>query len=633
MCGLAGIVGIHRADFKKKLSAMLDTIGHRGPDGRGFHCADGVNLGHVRLSILDVRASANQPIYNEDRSLCVIHNGEIYNYIELRQQLLRRGHRFRTESDSEVIVHAYEEYGHDCVNEFNGMWAFAIWDEHKGELFLSRDRLGIKQLYYASVDGAFVFASEIKALIQSFPCLKEVNRRQIRDFLVAGLTDHGQSTFFRDISQLLPSQNLVLTRSGEISKSRYWSINTDQPFVGTIEQAASELRELFCDAVRLQMRSDVPVCATLSGGLDSTTVVAFASKLASGGLLTFSGLYPDDSRYDESVYVQAMADRFDLAVVPISPKPDHILDDLAKCMWHLDEPVTSQSIYTWWHINRRIGSDFKVVLTGHGGDEVQAGYFHHYRFFHMHLLEQHVGGGGRSVPDDLRREWALAKRLNGTDYLPQVLASSTSPSVRRLGERWQRMLKHKSTVPNNPGLRRAFDKDFMSESEDSCLTTEEHVPGLDVLRKFMWRELRSAYLPSILRIEDRISMAHSLEARVPLLDHRIVEFAYSLPSAYLIREGRTKYVVRQAMRGILPESVRLRADKMGFPTPVATWLRGEFGKEVEALITSSQARSRWLFNQNEVKRQMQFHRSGKGDLSKRIFMWLMCELWLRNVQG
>ncbi len=630
MCGIVGILNTRTIDLKQQLPRMVDILAHRGPDGRGFHYAPGVGLGHARLSIIDVSAGANQPLYNEDRTVCVIHNGEIYNYKELRGELINRGHRFRTDSDSEIIVHAYEEYGADCVCHFNGMWSFAIWDEPRRELLLSRDRLGIKQLYYAFPDGGFAFASEIKALRLAFPELNQIEPRQLYQFLMLSLSDHNEHTFFRDVRQLLPGENLRLDSRGQATRWRYWSIADVPPFEGSVEEAGERLHNLLHDAVHLQLRSDVPIGASLSGGLDSTTVVALASTQIPETLTTFSGLYPNDERYDESRYVHDMVRTFDLSVHEITPGTDRILEDLTRCMWHLEEPVTSQSIYTWWHISQQVGQRVTVLLTGHGGDEVHAGYFHHYRLFHTHLFERDFREDLHRVPDPLRQEWIAARQLNGTNYLPQILATADSPWAARLGRRWQAMLARKSPTTPAPGLRAVLNADFMAEAAGPAATSEEKIEGLDPLRRFMWRELRSAYLPSILRIEDRLAMAHSVESRVPLLDHRIVEFAYSLPPEYMIREGRTKSTLRTAMRGILPESVRMRADKMGFPTPVATWLRGDLGAEVASLLASPDARTGPLLNHDEVQRQIAMHRAGQVDLSKRIFMWLMCELWLRN---
>ncbi len=564
MCGIAGIVMKHNSEGSVGvLRLMLDSMVHRGPDAEGLFTEGRVMLGHRRLSIIDTSSAANQPMSYKD--YVIVFNGEIYNYIEIKQELQKRGHHFTTQSDTEVLLHSYEEWGEDCLEHFWGMWAFAILDKKKKKLFLSRDRFGIKPLYYLDGSEQFVFASEIKALT-AIGRRSKVNWDVLLPYLVLGLEDYSAETFFRSIKQLLPAQKRILDlTTGEWRIEMYYNFPSQEGIsIGILGYGA-----LLQDSVRLHLRSDVPVGTCLSGGLDSSTVAALASKVKESFAgsskflaLTAQSEWPGN---DESRYASQVTKFCDLDWRLIKPTYEDFNRDIERCLYIQDEPVGNPSVFMQYAVMQAAqAAGLKVMLDGQGGDETLLGYERYYPYYLLERLSR-----GQYL--DCIKEYFLAIRHSRlTHFL--FLAYSIyflSSSVRRQVVRGRfRFLKAES-------LQHALN--VLME----WLRTSKRLKDLQL------SEIRAFQLPHLLRYEDRNSMAHSIEARVPFLDHRCIEGALSLQPEEKIKNGYTKYALRNLASTILPASIAWRRDKVGFEAPEQLWFEKHYWKMQGEVIQSN----------------------------------------------
>jgi asparagine synthase (glutamine-hydrolysing) len=617
MCGICGVVALGRPPETVTVDSMSARLAHRGPDGVGRYFAPGVALGHRRLAIIDLTEAGRQPFASDDGGLQLLHNGEIYNYRELRTELEAHGHRFRTATDTEVILRAYEEWGSDCVRRFNGMWAFALWDERGQRLFCSRDRFGVKPLYYRVGDGRFVFASELKAFRADPAARLEPNLRAVRDFLAQGYVDHVPGeTFFRGTQTLPAAHSLVFDRNG-LRLTRYWRLEPRDP----PSHPAEAVRELFVDSVRLRLRSDVPLGTALSGGIDSSAIACAVDHLlrteaenarpVGDRQQTFT-VWFDDPGHDERSYAEAVAERIHAQPHWISFSDRDVADELPAIVAAQDEPFGSTSIVAQWHVMRAAKeAGLKVMLDGQGGDEVLAGYPVTFGYRFADLL---VAARLR----DLRDELAAFRRLHGrgagatatalaTPFLPQAV-------------RWRlRSLRGRADRLVHPSLRGLPPT---AEANGS--------PFPDRLRSVYHLILTERGLPELLRYEDRNSMAHSLEARVPFLDYRLVELLYSLDSRELVDHGVTKVVLRHALHDLLPPVVSERVDKLGFITPGARFLRGAVGAlAADAFASRAFAERGWV---DAAVARRRLERFRQGDASNEAPLWraLNLELWART---
>lgn len=610
MCGIFGVLG---SVDKELLSAMSKALWHRGPDDTGFFFGNKVALGNTRLSIIDIKGG-HQPIHNENSTIWITFNGEIYNFQELRLELEIAGHKFYTHSDTEVIIHAYEEWGQDCVEKFNGMWAFAIWDSNKKQLFLSRDRLGIKPLYYFSQGSHFVFASEIKAILLDKLISRAPNDKMIYEYLTYGFHDHTEQTFFSEVKRLLPACNLM-TDGNEAVIKKYWNI----PFTNKeIEISnkndniyARRFLELFKDSVRAQLISEVPLGTSLSGGLDSSSIVCMTNQLlwvnsgarehaaavAEDRQKTFTagfGDKTDEREYAEAVNLQSGAEKN--LVFPTSKR---LWNDINRLVYFQEEPFLGTSVYAHWEVMKLASQKVKVVLDGQGGDELLAGYLVYHLVFIKDLLKQ------RKIISFIKES------VSSLDII--------APSLRYyFFWSYPKRLKEIKAL-----LNKEFVSEFAEAKQESALTKYEDLPAL------MYRDVTDTSLPALLRYEDKNSMAFSIESRVPFLDHRLVEYVSSLPITQKLKNGWTKRVLRNAMKGIVPEKIRKRRKKSAFATPQETWLK-ELGKEIKEVFASSQFRDRKYFNQKEVLKKFDEFCSG-GSKRHHDIIWRMLnlELWLR----
>lgn len=615
MCGIAGILRFDGQPAEsREADLMARLLAHRGPDGQGIHLDGPLAFAHRRLSIIDLSSRASQPMSNEDGTVWLIHNGEIYNFLELRPELEAKGHVFRSCSDSEIILHAYEEEGEACVQRFNGMWAFALWDSRRRRLLLSRDRLGEKPLYYTVDSRGLLFASEAKALLGLRPELAEPSLPEIAQFFAAGLTDTGEATFFRRIRQLLPGHQLVASVDGRHEVKRYWAAPDPadvQPM--SMDSAAIRIRELLEDSVRLRLRSDVPVGTCLSGGLDSSSLVAVESaQLGSQPIHTFSSVF-QEREFSEGHYVDAINAAF--TTVPHRVTPTAAFSQwLPRIVWHQEVPIAGPGIYPQWCVMGLASGKVKVLLDGQGADEMLGGYFYFYADHFADLLR---------ASSRIAGVWELATALARV-----CRRSSLGQTARFVKEGWRRIQGH----PIHSGFKGGWFTSYLTPDvarEAAEILGPAAQPGAGYTATALHREVVQTSLPILLHYEDRSSMAHGIETRVPFLDHRLVEFCMRLPGTLRIHAGVTKAPLRSALNGSLPPAVAGRIDKLGYPEPLSNWLRREAHGEVGEILLSQRARERGILSPEAVERDLREHRI-EGNRAIPLYRALTLELWFRN---
>jgi asparagine synthase (glutamine-hydrolysing) len=594
---------------------MSALLAHRGPDGDGLFGTDGVALGFRRLAIIDTSHAGDQPFASEDGRLQLVHNGEIYNYRELRTELEAKGHRFRSATDTEVILAGYREWGEACVERFNGMWAFAIWDDDRKRLFASRDRFGIKPFYYRVDGDRFVFASEPKAFLADENIRLAANERIVLDYLEQSYLDHTDETFFAGIHKLPPAHTLVFDGDG-MRIRRYWSLEPGDAPTG---DAAELVRELFFDALRLHLRSDVPAGTALSGGIDSSAIAAgiahllrteVESTVAIGPRQQTFTAYFDDAGFDERPYARAVVESTNAEPHWISFDANELVDDLPSIVRAQDEPFGSTSMAAQWYVMRQARrSGMTVMLDGQGGDEVFAGYR---AFVGFRLADLLASGRIGELTSELRAFGDVHSRS-------ALLVSLARPFAPDALTRRVRARSRGSAALVHPSLQH-----FAPPALGGSSSFRER------MRRHQQLILTQRGLPELLRYEDRNSMAHSLESRVPFLDYRLVELAFSLPGGELIRGGRTKDVVRRALGDMLPPSVRDRRDKLGFVTPEARWLRGPLGDLAADVFASSSFSERGWVDPAAARARLASHRAGQIDAGFELWRALNLELWARE---
>ncbi len=613
MCGIAGIVSFEGRPVRlAELRRMCAFLAHRGPDDEGFYVAPSAGLAMRRLSIIDL-ATGRQPVSNEDGTVWCVFNGEIYNFQELRRDLEGRGHSFSTGTDTEVIVHLYEERGARCVEALRGMFAFAVWDEREQSLLLARDRVGIKPLYYGQVGGRLAFASELKALLALPEVERDLNWTAL-GHLLAFLTTPQADSIVQGVRKLEPGTVLIASRRG-VRISRYWDLEW-APDHGRSEADFIEgLRERLEESVRLHMVSDVPLGAFLSGGVDSSAVVATMARLSPRPVKTFSIGFEEDD-YNELAYAGEVARAFGTEHHELVLRPDvlSVLDDLA---WHLDEPFGDASVIPTYMVSKLAAEHVTVVLSGDGGDELFAGYDR----YRVEARERRR----ERVPAALRRALgALAHHapegMKGRNFLRHLALDGPVRYLDALAF-FRREEQREMLQPDVFALVSAGDPwrelaAYTADLDGHWLSTLQH---LDI----------KAYLPlDILTKVDRTSMAHSIEARVPLLDHELMEFAATIPPALKLRHGTSKYILKQALRGWLPTSV-LERPKQGFSIPLGRWFRGGLREFARDLLLSGRARQRGLFRPAYVDKLLRRHAAGR-DLDFQVWTLISFELWARR---
>jgi asparagine synthase (glutamine-hydrolysing) len=613
MCGICGIHGPHDEAL---LARMTDVIAHRGPDDAGIYRDGVVGLGIRRLSIIDL-SGGHQPIANEDGTLWIVYNGEIYNFREIRESLEAKGHRFTTKSDTEVILHAFEEYGEACVHLFRGMFAFALWDAREGILRLCRDRLGIKPLYYAQAGGAFLFGSEIKSILEHPAVVREVDPEALDLYLTFQYVP-GPRTLFRGIRKLPPG-HWLRWRAGSLSLSRYWDLVIEDAEPGVIEaEAVAEFRDLLEQAVRLRLLSDVPLGALLSGGIDSSTVVALMSR-ASGVVKTFTVGFDVPGEPGEIAEARAVAAALRTDHHEVIVGPSHV-QDLPRLIWHMDEPIADPAALPTYFVCRLARELVTVVLTGEGGDELLGGY-PRYAWFRM---AQRLGRWLPPLSLDgpvLGFLGAMAGSRGGR--LRQILADLPPPE------------RHIAWIANftDADKTRLYAADFRAQVVPGAAARlvepflADGAPG-DMIQRLMAVDVHTWLVDDILTKVDKMSMATSVEARVPLLDHRLVEFVATLPIALKVRNLGTKRLLRQAVTDLIPQRTVARR-KRAFQVPVAAWLRQGLREFAADILLSRACRERGYFQPGVVGTLLEDHLDGRADHSQKLWNLLCLELWHR----
>ena len=624
MCGISGVAGClatNRAHLERMNAAML----HRGPDGEGSYWSDeaGIGLAMRRLAIIDV-AGGDQPIYNEDGSICLVFNGEIYNFIELRQMLEAAGHRFATHSDSETIVHAYEEYGPACVERLWGMFAFAVWDSRQQQLLLARDRLGKKPLaYYADARGGLAFASELHALLRHPGVPRAIDPRAIDDYLTY-LYVPAPSTAYQHVKKLPPAHRLIW-RHGRITVEPYWQVRFSAKLAISEDEALEQFAALFRDAVRRRLIADVPLGAFLSGGMDSSSVVAEMAELSAGPVKTFSIGFGERD-FDELFFARKVAERFGTEHHELIVEP-RALEILPTLVEHYGEPYADSSAIPSYYVSRMTRQHVTVALNGEGGDELLAGYERHWaariaarydtvpRFVRHGLIRPLIP----LLPEPRQRRALLrrAKRFMAAAHLPVL-------------ERYLHWVGAYTPAQKQslytPEFAGQLDGYAAGHWLQEALAPEPQLDPVDAVQ----RADTLLYLPGDLEVKiDIASMANSLEARSPLLDHRLVELCAALPSSYKLRGRTSKWLLRRLMRDRLPPAI-LSRPKMGFGVPVGEWLRGELRPLLYDTLLSPRALGRGYFRPEAVRALVDEHLSRRADRTAHLWALLMLELWFRQ---
>jgi asparagine synthase (glutamine-hydrolysing) len=629
MCGINGIAfskdSGRRADAPL-IERMRDVLTHRGPDDSGLFVEGPVGLGHRRLSIVDV-AAGHQPMTNEDGSLRIVYNGEIYNHADYRDELEARGHRYRTHCDTETILHLYEEDGARCVEKLRGMFAFAIWDSRRQELFIARDRLGVKPLYYVLTDdGSLYFASEIKALLAAGAVRPGLNYAALPDYLANRATS-GEETLFLGVRRLLPGHTL-LWRDGRVQIEKYWDISYAEQDDGRAradDDYVEEWYETFRTAVRLRLMADVPLGMFLSGGIDSSAIAAVMSGMVSEPIKTFSVAFAEREA-NELAYARTVAEKFRTDHHEILVSPEEFFGALPHLVYHEDEPIAHSASVPLNFVSRLAREHVKVVLTGEGSDETLAGYSRYHKTVYNLRLGQLYE---RAAPAALRRAVARA----AARLAPASVARKLSRTFVNLPADVEHLFLDNFGVFRLEMQGRLLTPETRERAGalDPYAAVRDYLRGTDassLLDQLLYVDTKG-YLHELLMKQDQMSMEASIESRVPFLDHKLVELSARMPARMKLRGLTTKYVLRRAMRGLLPEPIITRK-KMGFPVPMGAWLRGPFRHVVDEYVLGERAAARGIFDREFVRAMVARHQSGAEDHSERLWALVNFELWQRQ---
>jgi asparagine synthase (glutamine-hydrolysing) len=630
MCGICGIVTANQSQWPDRalIERMRDTIVHRGPDGAGTHTGPGVGLGHRRLSIVDV-AHGQQPMYSEDQRYVIVYNGEVFNHPVLKPELESAGVRYRTRSDTETVLHLFERLGERAVERLRGMFAIAIWDTRERRLFLARDRFGVKPLYYAhQSDGTLIFGSEIKALLPALRTRPALNLGALPDFL-ANHAPSGDDTLFQGVKRLPPGHTLVW-QDGKITLRRYWDLAYGEATQGpkadsTAEHAlVDEYRERFTEAVRLRLMSDVPLGVFLSGGIDSAAITATMAGLVKDPIQTFSVAFAEREA-NELMYARMMAERCKTQHREVVVSPEQFFAELPRLVWHEDEPIAHPSSVALYFVSQLASQHVKVVLTGEGSDETLAGY-NRYR---VTAYNARFGAIYNRLLPALARD-GIAKGLGAL------------PVTSRWGQKLGRTF-----LARGAGLDELYFDNFAvfgraAQQRLLAPTMRDQLKGIDpyaayhealgrvagkpLVSQLLYTDVKT-YLQELLMKQDQMSMAASIESRVPFLDHPLTEWVAQLPANMRLRGTTTKWILRAAMKDRLPEAILARK-KMGFPVPVGAWLRGKWRPLLDKYVTGQRLRERNLFEPRYLETLVNEHQSGVNH-SERLWALLTFEIWAR----
>ena len=614
MCGIAGLLSLSKKPvFEEEVVAMCDAMVHRGPDDAGYYADDQAAMGMRRLSIIDL-STGHQPVHNEDKTIWVVFNGEIYNFKPLRAALERQGHKFYTGTDTEVIVHLYEQYGERCVDKMRGMFAFAIWDSRRKTMLLARDRIGVKPLFYTVAGGRLAFGSELKVLLQLPEVERRLNWESVNHLFTTMCTPSAES-IVDGVHKLKPGHILTASAKDGIQVREYWDVVFDPDYGKTEQYFVERLRDLLEESVRLRMISDVPLGAFLSGGIDSSAVVATMSRLGTGRVKTFSIGFAEQE-YNELAYARQVAQKFDTDhhELVLEPNVLGIIEDLA---WYLDEPFGDSSAIPTYMVSKMAAEHVTVVLSGDGGDELFAGY-------DRYLVERKERKMAK-IPEPLRQAAGLIGRsmregMKGRNFLRHMALNGAD----RYFDACVLFRNFEKESLFTPAVyREIHDRDSLAYWRNFLQKGKMHW-----LSALQYLDIKN-YLPNdIMTKVDRMSMAHSIEAREPLLDHKFVEFAATIPPELKLKGITTKYIFKKAMEGILPNEILYRP-KRGFAVPLGQWFRGQLSSFTRDLLLSKTSIERGIFNKQYVERLIEMNDRGRA-LDLQLWTLITFELWCRR---
>lgn len=621
MCGIAGILGASSlVDRRSIVQAMIGRLAHRGPDGEGVLERPTFVFGHRRLAIIDIE-HGTQPMVSEDGRYSIVFNGEIYNYLELRQRLTQHGHRFRTHSDTEVLLSMLIEENAAALRHLNGMFAFAFHDRQTGEWLVGRDQFGIKPLYYAELGGTVVFASEIKALLAHPELRSEVDWPAMQQYMTFQFC-LGEKTLFRRVRKLEPGCYLV-GAGGKISEMvRYWDTRYQVDEHHTETYFVDRLRGLVEDSVHLQLRSDVPVGAYLSGGLDSSVVSMIAADRLGAGIDLFHGRFAEGPQYDESAFARTVADAANSKLNITVPTAEDFVSDLPRLIYAMDEPVAGPGLFPQYRVSKMAAERVKVVLGGQGGDEVFGGYARYL----VGYLEQALKGAIFETQEEGKHVVTLASIISNLPLLQQY--QPLMQNFWRDGLFSEMDARYFRIIDRSPDLEAILTDDALKSFDRASVFSEfqkifNHPDTRSYFNKMTHFDMKTL-LPSLLQVEDRVSMAVSLESRVPLLDTRIVDLVTSMPPQIKFKGGKAKHVFKKAVASLLPEGILQRKDKMGFPVPLNEWLRdGPVRDFVSDTLLSQRCRERGLFKPDAMVRMIEKEQA----YGRQLWGVLCLELW------
>ncbi|MBW2999234.1 asparagine synthase (glutamine-hydrolyzing) [Candidatus Woesearchaeota archaeon] len=618
MCGITGIYNFRKETVDNELlKEMTNILHYRGPDDSGYFVDKNIGLGHRRLSIIDLSEKGSQPMHNEDETVWVKFNGEIYNFEELKKDLEKKGHRFYSDTDTETIVHAYEEYGEDCVKHLRGMFAFSIWDSKNKKLFLARDRVGKKPIFYFADKERFVFASELKSLLLDDSIAKEIDMTALSHYLTFGYVPAPLS-IFKSIKKVMPSHTLTV-QDGKISTRKYWDI-TYKPKLASQQYFKKKLLEELKQAVKLRMISDVPLGAFLSGGIDSSSIVAMMAKLSDEPVKTFSIGF-DEEPYSELKYARIVAEKFNTDHKEMVVRPD-AAEILPKLVWHYNEPFADQAAVPTYYLSKMTREHVTVALNGDGGDESFAGYP---RYVVDKIVRYY-----NHVPNPMRK--AFTYFANKVPYTNFRMISRIQKGLAAAKMKPEDRYIYVMSYFDEGGLK----KEISSEKLNSLKANSNNVlmdhfnecNSSSITNRMMYVDIKK-YIPEDLMVKvDIASMANSLEGRSPYLDHNLMEFAATIPPSLKLKGMTTKYILKKALHPLLPEEI-IHRRKQGFGMPIAEWFRNDLKELSYELLVGKEARQRGYFNYGKIKQMLDQHVSGKIDYCFKLWSLLWLELWHR----
>lgn len=620
MCGISGIVHLKGGQIPQIyqfLEVMNKIQKHRGPDGEGIwaHARKSIGMAHRRLSIIDLSETGNQPMKSEAGNW-ICFNGEIYNYLELKQEIGTQ--KFRTSSDTEVILRAYEQWGEKCVDHFRGMFAFALWDEKKQTLFCARDRFGIKPFYYVIVDDVLFFASEIKVLL---PFVKDIatDMEGFKDYLTFQFC-LGDKTLFQGIRELMPAHIMTVSR-GDVNIHRYWQVYYNLDWYHTDKYFMEKLDEVLLDSVKYHVRSDVPIGGYVSGGIDSSAISAIASEMVgSENFNGFVGKFSEGRIYDESQFAEDVAKENDFKLYQRIITSNDFVENIEKVIYHLDMPVAGPGSFCQYMIAETASSHRKVVLGGQGGDEIFGGYTRYLMAYFEQCIKGAIDGTMNSGKFIVTYQSIIPNLICLKNYKPMLKEFWSKGLFEPEDRRYYSLVNRSAAITDcvrmehcgNYNSYEIFEKIFNSSNVNSS-------SYFDRMTHFDFKTL----LPALLHVEDRMSMAHGLESRVPLLDHRIIELAATIPANFKLKDGDMKHIFKQVASEYLPESIKNRTDKMGFPIPLNQWMKGELRDYVHDILGSSKALGRNLIDNSKVLERIETEPA----FGRNIWGMLSLELW------